>query len=380
MRPSHSKARQHEPEREGCGTYHAASLRNRFDPLALPKLELGATDHVPCREFAQLALQFLNAGYLDDNESLLGTSSADLVVLALNRCIEKHKGETPLLTDLSFHLHVATPPELWNTDGEYCPEEINSMFVSQWFYSIETDGMESRLLEPRYNVVEPKAPGLFRTALLKLETCVNPFVLSGTPNTLRAVMADHMWGGMDDNEAFFEECMCSEEAEEEFDGVSPKSFRNGLPNWLVQPMESANCSDPDPGKDNPILNEDEIAGYAKHADPEIAAIATCLMDFDSATKVMKEEEFGFYMLAYLYPVFMLTLLRWNRGDNLRHAYDEFLEMANGCMDSYNSTVAQTFVGRDDESFKKWIRGFEAALIILNRANTLIELISVPDDN
>ena len=95
---------------------------------------------------------------------------------------------------------------------------------------------------------------------------------------------------------------------------------------------------------------------------------------------MKEEEFGFYMLAYLYPVFMLTLLRWNRGDNLRHAYDEFLEMANGCMDSYNSTVAQTFVGRDDESFKKWIRGFEAALIILNRANTLIELISVPDDN
>ena len=381
MRQSHSKARRCEPERESSGTHHATRLPTRVDPLTLPHLELGPTDIVPSRAYARLALQLMDAGYIDNDDSRIGISSPDLVAQAFNRCIEMHKGETPLLTGLEFFLHVESPPELYSFEEEWDEAQVEETFQSHWFYTIETCGMNSRLLEPRFNYLEAKAPGLFRAALNILDRCVNPIIRSGSPNSTREVMEEHQWGGCDDNDTFFEEYLCINGDEMEYEGVSPLAFREGLPEWLIQPMSVRSYNEPasEPAIGDQVLGEVEINGYAQHADPEVAAIAQCLLDLISAAKSFDEAEFEVFMLVYRSPVHMMSLLRWNKKDNLQRAYDNFIDDASANADCFTYEITQTFVGRDDESFKKWIKGFEATLTILNRANTLIGFISVSDD-
>ena len=380
MRQSHSKARRCEPERESCGTHHAPRLRARVDPLALPKLNLGTTDIAPSGVHARLALQFMDAGYLNDDDCLISTSSADLVVLALKRCIEKNKGETPLLTDFAINLFVDTPPDFYNMDEDWDQEKVAAYFVNHWFYTIDTDGMNVRLLEPRFNIIEAKAPGLFRAALNILDRSVSPITRSGTPNAIREMMEEHQWGGFDNNEYYFEECVGCPEEESEDDGVSPLLFREGLPEWLVKPMSSEMYEFPDPSNEDQTLEAALVSGYAQHADPDVAAIAQCLLDLESAAKTFTDADMSFHMLIYQSPIYAMSILRWNKGDNLQRAVDDYIHDANRNADCFTPEITQTFVGRDDESFKKWIRGFVATMTILNRANTLIEIISVPDDN
>lgn len=380
MRRSYPKARRFDPEREGSGSHHAVRLRPRFDPLALPSLDVGSSCAIPSRNCARLALQFLDAGYLKDAHSDLHAGT--LVCNAVQECIDQNKGETPAFADMQMYLSVSTAPTIYDPDyGDGNPLDLTEKFSDNWHYCLEAHGVESRLLEPRFAAIEAKAPGLFKTALDAFTDAVYPIITPGTPESIRALATRYFWFDTDNQEAFVEEfVMYNDDVPQEEDGIiSPESFRQGLPAWLVSPQQTIESEDSKPSEYSMRLSDTELEILASHGDPEIARIAQCTIDLKLHAVKLDKSNLMFYPQDGYTPVYPLLLLRWNTQDQIRHSFDEYIHVANGNCDCYTPEFASTFVGRDDESFKAWLSGFEAAMTILNRAHCLVELISVPDN-
>lgn len=360
MRKSYPKARRFEPGFDLCGKAHAPVRVNRFDPLRLPEFDQTATAIEGTPREASVALMLWDAGYID--ESMAGVSTSKLVEVGFANLIKRHKGDTPRLTDLSFGYSLSGNVDI----------STEKSSPSDWAYIIDCDRVESRLLEPRFQSIEDKAPGLFRTAVLVYDEVLRRFAPTGTPMQVACLAEMELWFGTSDQNEFLEEAeCCGYEIDDLEEFVTPESFRKELPEWLQYNLRSTKQN----RKTKP-LSLRALRTLSKSADREIADLARICLQLKDCDNRMEDLRFPIETCS-VYP---LTLLRWNERDEMRHAYDDFLNRANESQDYYCSVLTESWVGIDQKSFMTWLRQFEACLDALKLANDLIELISVPDND
>jgi len=363
MRSRTAKARQFEPGGDLRGTAVAALRSHRFDPLSLPVFDQQAIQDLGTSKEAAFALHWLDAGYLD--ESMSDLSATTLVKIGFERWIEKWLGETPYLCSMVFAYTLSG--DMYSHNEREQPDD--------WLFSIDQDAPDSRFLEPRFNVIEQKAPGLFQTAIGVYESVVGRIGLAGTPETVRSMAGYELWCGTDTHEDFVEELNDMGYSEEDIETMlTPNDYRSSLPAWLLCPQPSEDETEPQVLR--PMLTDDALTALAETSDPEIADIATSVL----ALKGCKEALDDAVLNVDAAPIYLFSLLRWNEDDQVRRAYDDIVQRANECGDGYSSELTEEWVGSDSESFQQWRERYESVFTALKQANKLIELLSVPDDS
>ena len=378
MRKSNPKARQFEPKCRSGGPAYATVQRSRTDPLALPKIQVGGATLKGSALEAKLALQWMDAGYID--ESMVELTTQSLIETAFNRWIARNKGETPLFSDMLFSYKLVGPPDLEIDEDDYSDVEREVVDDKKaWHFSINSEHVGCRLLEPRFNEIEKRAPGLFQTAIATYQRVIFPITSPGTPDAIMSFYEQEMWMGNANQENVHEEMVVySGMEEDEVDEVMlmPVTFRQGIPEWLLPPM-------PDKTEkplhwDQQELSQLEVRDLANSADSEIATIAQRVLDLQALEEPIKNSNFGSDRGRC--PLYPLVLLRWNESDNVRRAIDDIIERANQSLDFYTTEICSMYVGRTDKAFKKWRTNFDAVLQGLKIGHSLVESLSVPDDN
>lgn len=89
---------------------------------------------------------------------------------------------------------------------------------------------------------------------------------------------------------------------QEEDGIiSPESFRQGLPAWLVSPQQTIESEDSNPSEYSMRLSDTELEILASHGDPEIARIAQCTIDLKLHAVKLDKSNLLFYPQDGLHP-------------------------------------------------------------------------------
>lgn len=354
MRQSTNKARRHEPGFELRGKAATPARVHRSDPLRLPVFDCGAElDHSTPQE-AAFALHWLAAGFIDESMHALPTKQ--LVTEGFKRWIGKFVGETPALSSMCFSFSMAADTSL---------EPSESSDQGQWSFTIDLDNVPSRIMEPKFKEIEPKAPGLFQTAVEVFDEVMCHVGLTGTPQTVRYMAEYNVWFGTSTQEDYEEELGNQGYEPEDTEGmISPDDYDKSLPAWLLSPNAT-------------VLNKDALTELCQSTDSQVAELAHCVTALQACLKRTKGVISHPEDYEQVYP---LVLLRWNKEDGIRRIYDDFIQRANECGDGYTTAICAENVGRDAKSFQKWRKRHEPVLTALQRANELIEMLSVEDND
>ena len=361
MRQGTTKARHVEPERDLCGPANAAVRSGRVDPLTLPVLQPSAFNEIGDPIEATFALHWLDAGYLDDTMAEQSTTS--LVETGFQNWFNKLLGETPALTGMGFAYSMS------GDRPAYSDVKPDRAF---WSFEIDLDGVVIRLLEPKFNEIESKAPGLFLTALETYDSVMCQVGLTGTPQCVRYLAEYSLWCGIDNDEDYREELELNGMTPEDMEGLLlPSQFDDALPAWILGKPDKD-------GAARLLLNTKALDALAASSDPEIAKIATLVLalqqskDAVVAARIDKPDD--------MEPIYPLALLRWNRDDEIGRGYDDIINRANECGDGYTTVLVAESVEHGSDAFQEWRERYEPVLAALGHANALLELISVADED
>lgn len=344
MRKRHATARQFESERATGGTATAAIQLHRTDPLSLPRLSPLITPHRDTALEVEMALNWLDAGYLDNSMAKLPAKV--LIQSAFKRWVDRWARNLENLSPLDIGYTVNDSD---NHEGD-------------WTSILDCDSPnEVRLMEPRYLEISRKAPGLYETALYHLEMTVCRVSNPGTPMGIMEMASDILWLGATDEEEFREVMLegYGMDPEELGERCTPAVFRNGLPEWLLRPKKG--------------LNQRKLQELVKSEDEEIAALAKSALALARIGKKVPMFEPSDYMT--IYP---LSLMRWNTNDQVLRCFDDIINEANYCGDGYTTYIIEERVARTPEAFQRWLSDMKVVLTVLGHANTLIGLMSIPD--
>lgn len=346
MRKSTSKTRRLDKGFDLGGSLAPAVRIHRADPLSLPVLVGVKAPSVVLQSEAMMALWLLKAGYLDESQGDL--SPGGLVKAGFERWSNKWLGETPNMAELQLG---------YNLDYGLNEED-------EWVFSIELpQPLGIRLLEPRFNEIEPRAPGLFQTALATIEAVMWRIAPPGTPGAIRDLLGNSVWCGNATEEDFRDEMFANGCTEEDMEGMlTPAMFDQELPSWIIDPKA--------------VLKKNQLKALARQSDlPEIAAIARSVIALDALGKDIETFEVG-----DAYPVYSLALMRWNPNDECIRGYDDYIQRANECADAYTTSIVEEFVPRREEDFNTLLKRVQPALRGIKLTNELVGLLSIPDDS
>lgn len=364
MRSRTKKARQFEPGGDLRGSAVAALGSHRFDPLSLPVIDQQAVEDKGTSKEATIALHWLDAGYLD--ESMADIPVVALVKTGFQQWVDQWLGETPCLCPMSLCYSISGDVHSHNEREE--PDD--------WLFSIDLNSPMSRFLEPRFKVIEEKAPVLFQTAMHVYQEVISYLALPGTPESVRQMAEYELWYGTDNHDDFVEEMLSYDYTEDDIAVMlTPNSYRDSVPEWLLH----AEINPKKKSKRQPVVRPDltdkALTALTASNDPELADIAKSVL----ALKGLKETLQDSVQVIDAAPIYSLAFLRWNEHDEVQRAYDDIIQRANECGDGYTTGITEEWVGSDSESFQKWRERIEPVLTALKHANKLIELLSVPDD-
>lgn len=300
----------------------------------------------PTAEEVQLALNWLEAGYLDD--TMLEQPAYRLVRTGLEGWLSRRLGETPMLADLQLSYSV---------EGNFQDKG------DAWDFCIDVNSLPIRVLEPVFKSIEDKAPGLFETAIHTLETVVGCVALAGTPGDIRQMAVNGLWMGHTTTDDLIEELQSCEYDEESIaEMMTPDKFDGGLPEWLLKAKQ--------------CLTQKQLRTLIGSTDAEVAGIAKCVLDLLKLKK--KVNAFGVDDMSPLYP---LVLLRWSDMDSVVRVHDDIVHEANvNGGDYYTSEIHIAQVGRTPEEFRAWLAWMEPSLTAIKIANQLIGLMSIEDED
>lgn len=346
MHRSHQKARQFEPGCDLRGTHHAAITRHRIDPLALPRVDPEAVRVDDTSEDAQLALLWLDAGYVDD--SLADRPASQLTALAIERWMTRWTGEA---------LNVGSLSVTFASHSHYYGREERE----NWAFNIDMDAPPSRVLQPRFEHIEAKAAGLFETAFSVLEAALSHVPWAGTPGGIQYVAEMYLWMGMSTDEDIREELIhCGMEPEDIEDRLLPSAYREGIPDWCLSPKRK--------------LTKKQLKQLSKSPDDEVASIAKHTLALMSV--VGKGSSF---QVDDEFPLYPLVLLRWAESDAVLRCYDDVVHEANTNSDSFTSCVRNDAVSRiEPGEFNTWRSELEPTLTSIGIIDKLVGLLSIPD--
>lgn len=346
MRKRYHKSRQHEPGRDLGGSASAAICLNRIDPLALPRIDAAIMDRPPTAKEVQLALNWLEAGYLDD--SMLDWPAHRLVRTGMERWARRWLGETPMLSELRLFYSVEGSME----GADEC-----------WDFGIDIEPTQVRLLAPVFQSIEDKAPGLFETAIYTLENVVDLVTTAGTPGGIRMMAVNAIWMGLDNTEDVISELLSCEYSVEDIGSMmTPDKFDAGLPGWLLQAKQR--------------LTQRDLRTLAKSTEAEVAGIAKCVLELLKLRKKVRP-----FQVEEMQPIYGLSILRWDVEDSILRCHDDIVQEANQSGgDYYTSEIDLTMVGRESKDFHDWRTATEPSLAAIQLANQLIGYLSIPDES
>lgn len=298
-----------------------------------------------------MALYWLEAGYIDD--SLAHLPARELVQHAFEVWEKRHLGSLEHLSPINL--------------GYACSGDTGFRRAGEdaWLFTLETDSGMYRFMEPRYNDIEAKAPGLFEAALHEIERVGSAVGWLATPLHMRYQASYMLWCGNDDQDIWVEEMLANGHNEESIkEYLSPQGYDSSFPHaWLLDCGER--------------LSGRAIAKLSKQtADAELAEIARCV----KALRGIDARRIGQCLLSpedgqTVYPT---AILRWNSDDELSRALDDFIHEANNCGDGFTAEISCEPVEYGLKGFNEWRGRMEEVFRALRLINQLIGLVSVPD--
>lgn len=343
MLQSNAKHRQFEPGYDiGGGAHHATFTSRRVDPLALPRVDPAVATLMDTPFDAQMALYWLDAGYLD--ESMHNLPARQLAQAGFQRWASKQLGE--LADEIDLTLGYSGEPDRSRPKGE-------------WSVSVELDTPSCRLMEPRFNTIEAKTPGLYQTALSVLETALWRANCCGTPAGVHSRVAYMLWFGIDDQESLIDELIGMGAEPEDLEGrLMPDDFKKSIPDWVLNAKST--------------LSKSRLKQLAKTGDDEVVQIAALVLTLQKLEGTIREK-----VVEEAESVYPLALMRWNSEDQVLRGFDDAIEDANNCCDNYTSWIAAETIEPGAEAFKAWLDDYSLYLQAIGAAYRLIKLLSDP---
>lgn len=298
-----------------------------------------------------MALYWLEAGYIDD--SLAYLSARELVRFGFEAWEKRHLGTLEHMPPINLGYACSGNTGFQRTAGD------------EWLFTLEIDSGMYRFMEPRYNDIEAKAPGLFEAALHEIERVGCAVGWLATPLHMRYQAGYMLWCGNDDQEIWFEEMLANGHDEESIkEYLSPQGYDNSFPHpWLLDCKKR--------------LSDRVIGKLSKQtADTELADIARCVkalrgVDVMRVAQCLSPPE----DCQTVYPT---AILRWNSDDEIGRALDDFIHEANNCGDGFTAAISFEPVEHGLKGFNEWRGRMEKVFHALRLINQLIGLVSVPD--
>lgn len=303
-------------------------------------------DRKPTAKEVQLALNWLEAGYLDD--TMLDQSAYRLVKTGLEGWLSHWLGDTPVLADLQLSYSV---------EGIYQDKD------EAWDFCIDVNAPAIRLLEPVFQSIEDRAPGLFETAIHTLETVIGRVVMVGTPREIRRMAVHSLWMGNENTNDLIEEWRLYDYDEETImEMMTPDKFDAGLPEWVLKAKQR--------------LTQKQLRALIGPSDAEVAGIAKCVLDLLKLKKKVNS-----FQVEEAQPIYPLALLRWCNMDSVARIHDDIVHEANANGgDYFTSEIHSAQVGRAPEEFHAWLAWMEPSLTAIKLANQLIGYLSVEEED
>lgn len=314
--------------------------------------------------FARLALNMLDTGMLSDTDT--GTPGA-LVQTGFNRWLAGIVGETPRLNKV-FGCLAGSVEEAasWQTGHEEISEEAA-------YLALSIDEPEQVIaIGPVIESLESILPGLGQTVFGIIEMASFKTINAFTPSVGLYYGSYLYWQGTDTDDdwrAEMEACYGEEwESEEDAEFYLPSQYRASFGcEWLFGRRQR--------------VRERKLKRLARrHPLPWVRRLCSLALHMQALI-----EQGAMLPSAELIEsecVYSSVLLRWHENDDLVRVFDDHVQRANECCDSYTDIASILEVPYEKEAFVRWEaatrKGFrlyellDAALAVVVEQNQEIE--------
>lgn len=274
--------------RESCGTIGRASKKIRprgkrktitglaVAPspalMGLPRIPAGVPSQfilpVHSQRSAKIALTMLDAGLLSDADIVDGDRHpVTLVENAFNRWFDRIVAP---LSIFDLNLNLTDSVDNWQAgfDNDDANRELG-MGESETISIAASFGRRNWfMLKDKVEAIEKIAPGLGRTAIVKLESVLYSSMFVITPSFIEDAARYQYWGGCENEDEYLGEC-CMDCSEEEIETMKENMVTLADVMRLLPPLETE------------ALELEAIRDIATSGDPLVASVAALLLEKDS---------------------------------------------------------------------------------------------------
>lgn len=337
-------------ERPDCRSLGGASNVFLTLPSVSSQVPVVSTSNVNGKRWAEIALLLLEL--VDEKEIVVRKDFDPRSVIdeVLVKWVSKHCGDLKVLS--SFNLVSSL---LLSDQNVYSYDECRGEPKEKqvWHLGlVASDSVVVLSIKEKVESLEARFPGLGFAAAEYAETASCRTVTMFSPNVAFAHAQHVYWYGQETDEDFLEELKSYYDDDDE--AMADAVQNTVLPSAFLQSFG------PFFATSKVKVEKGQLEAIAASQDVEAAEVARIMLNIDR----LNEEG---ARLPDLYDreaeqVYFSCLMRWDEGDELFRCYDDYVEMANQCSDSYTDLFGVADVPLDVEAFQKWRvtteKGFE----------------------
>lgn len=350
---------------QGCDVVHqskrAVGARRKTSPatvpstssaaLALPRFKRGTKSVLARRtskDFAQLALNFLETGELSDADN---GNPLELAQLAVSRWVDRLTKNFEIFNGFEVNVMTAKAAEFGVGDPDEAPLLMFGMTPFYGSYSLQNQ------LEP----LEKAFPGLGETALSLMQQAGYRTLDLITPERARYEAANLYWYGSETDEDWRAEAEAMEIPEEDM-GMSPSWYDGHFPKWVVSPMQK--------------LDAEQLSAIATSGQDDLASEVASLL-IETSVPLQQDVRFSDAGMGEMQCVHFSALLRWNQEDPMGQLMDDYFEYANEGADHYIEECCIHPIPLETEKFLEWKKSVEQAFALFEKLDRLIVKVADP---
>lgn len=319
--------------------------------LALPRFKRGTKSVLARRtskDFAQLALNFLETGELSDADN---GNPMDLAQLAVARWVDGLTKNFEIFNGFEVNVMTAKAAEFGVGDPDEAPLLMFGMTPFFGSYSLQNQ------LEP----LEKAFPGLGETALSLMQRAGYATLDLITPERARYEASNLYWYGCETDEDWRAEAEGMEIPEEDM-SMSPSWYDGHFPEWVVSPVQK--------------LDAEQLTAITTNGQDALASEVASLL-IETSVLLQQDVCFSDAGMGEMRCVHFSALLRWNQEDPMGQLMDDYYEYANEGSDYYIEECCMHPIPLETEKFLEWKKGVEQAFALFEKLDRLIVKVADP---